>query len=228
MPKKSQAIKITDIDAPWNRNKEPRTYSERIYIKKTLLIVCEGQTEARYFKSFPVTTNYKVITLDTEGQSKLKLIDTASKHLRISNDEFDEVWCVFDMDKKEGKKEFADFDNAIKKAQEIGYKVAYSNDVFELWFYLHYQLTEQANLRKFYYDELTKFFGLNYLKECKKLEFCKQIYEKLNADPRASQTDAIKRANSLFKSKEDLKYSKQNPVTKVYELVVELNKNLRQ
>lgn len=35
-----------------------------------------------------------------------------------------------------------DFNRAIVLAQEKGFKVAYSNDAFELWFILHYQLLE--------------------------------------------------------------------------------------
>jgi hypothetical protein len=62
-----------------------------------------------------------------------------------------EVWCVFDMDVKRGADEFADFDNAISKALQLGYKIAYSNDAFELWFYLHFNLTESQHLRSFYY-----------------------------------------------------------------------------
>ncbi|MFK7982754.1 MAG: RloB family protein, partial [Saprospiraceae bacterium] len=138
-------------------------------------------------------------------------------------------WCVFDMDVKKREKEFADYDNAIEKAkvQEPEYKVAYSNDAFELWFYLHYDYTEQQNHRKFYYDELSKKWNINYVKEGKKYAFCLEIYARLENDTNASQLDAIKRAEKLYKNQEDLPYHQQNPVTKIYELVEFLNQNLR-
>ena len=64
------------------------------------------------------------------------------------------------MDVKRGADEFADFDNAISKAVLLGYKVGYSNDSFELWFYLHFNFTDAQNLRTFYYSELSKRFGI--------------------------------------------------------------------
>jgi hypothetical protein len=145
-----------------------------------------------------------------------------------SSDDNDlEVWCVFDMDVKRGADEFADFDNAITRAFHLGYKVAYSNDAFELWFYLHFDLTNSQHLRTFYYAELGKRLGINYIKEGKKYAFCSRIYDILKNDSNSSQENAIKRARSLFVSQESLPYHQQNPATKVYELVEELNRNLR-
>jgi hypothetical protein len=47
------------------------------------------------------------------------------------------------------------------------------------------------------------------------------------ADENSSQEKAIERARSLFKQQENLPFHQQNPGTKVYELVEELNENLR-
>ncbi len=69
-------------------------------------------------------------------------MESTTELVENSEEKFDEVWCVFDMDVKKGENEFADFDNAIKKALFLHYKVAYSNDAFELWFYLHYNYTD--------------------------------------------------------------------------------------
>jgi len=103
------------------------------------------------------------------------------------------------MDIKRGADEFSDFDNAINKALKLGYKVAYSNDAFELWFYLHYNYSEAQNLRTFYYEELGKNFGLNYSKDGKKYDFCLEIYSRLNSDGNSSQSNAIERARRLFR-----------------------------
>ena len=55
MPKSTKAIKVTDKNKAWNKKAQPSGYKiETIPIKKTILIVCEGQTEKIYFESFPV------------------------------------------------------------------------------------------------------------------------------------------------------------------------------
>lgn len=225
MPKKTKAIKITDEKKAWNRKSKPTSYRvDSIPINRTILIVCEGQTEEFYFKSFPVL-GVRVDAINLEGQSKLKLVETTE--MIQSAEKRDDVWCVFDMDVKRGADEFSDFDNAIVKAEGLGYKVAYSNDAFEVWFYLHFEYTDAENLRTFYYGELGKRFGLNYEKEGKRYAFCQRLYSLLNKLEDSSQAKAIERAKSLFQNKKELPYHQQNPVTKVFELVEELNRNLR-
>ena len=119
--------------------------------KPSILIVCEGKnTEPSYFNQFRITSA-KVKSIG-EGYNTISLVNRA---LELSQQgTYDQVWCVFDMDVKRGADEFADFDNAISKALQLGYKIAYSNDAFELWFYLHFNLTESQHLRSFYYKEL--------------------------------------------------------------------------
>lgn len=155
------------------------------------------------------------------------MTETTKEIVENTDSEYNEIWCVFDMDVKRGADEFADFDNAINKALQLGYKVAYSNDAFELWFYLHYNNANAQQLRTFYYNELGKRFGLNYVSDGKKRNFCLQLYSILNEDPNSSQVKARDRARILFEEQQELPFHEQNPVTKVYELVEELNKNLR-
>ncbi len=160
------------------------------------------------------------------GESKLKLVETAQNYLKTND--FDEIWCVFDMDiKADEKRCIPDFDSAVKKAKELGMKVAYSNDAFELWFYLHYFYTDTENHRTFYYEKLSQIWGLNYEKEGKKRKFCSELYQKLQNDPKASQTQALTRARKLYIERKDLEYHKQNPMTTVFELVELLNENMR-
>jgi len=210
-----------------NRKTQPNGYRiETIPVSKTILIVCEGQTEKLYFESFPVL-GVRIRAIDLKGQAKLKLVESTKEIVENSKEEYDEVWCVFDMDVKRGAVEFADFDNAISKALLLGYKVAYSNDSFEVWFYLHFNFTDSQHLRSFYYKELSNKFGVNYVKEGKKYDFCLRVYDILKKDENSSQEKAIERARSLFKKQENLPYHQQNPNTKVFELVEELNRNLR-
>lgn len=222
---KTKARKVTDRDKAWNRKPKPTAYRiEEIPINKTILIVCEGQTEELYFKSFQVL-GVKVDAVNLGGQSKLKLVE--STEVIQSEETRDEVWCVFDMDVRRGEAEFSDFDNAIEKAKKLGYQVAYSNDAFELWFYLHFDYTDAENHRTFYYEELGKRLGLNYEKDGKSYGFCQKVYGILESHVQSSQEIAIKRAQKLYEERSDLPYHQQNPVTKVFELVEELNRNLR-
>ncbi len=227
MPKKTKAIKVTDRKKAWLKKVKPSEYKvETRALNKTILIVTEGQTEELYFKSFPVLT-LTVQTVNLQGQGKLKLIESTEKIVGGSDDDFDYVWCVFDMDVKSGENEFADFDNAIKSGISKGYKIAYSNDCFELWFYLHFNYTEQKNHRKFYYKELGKVWNCNYEKEGKKYDFCLKIYSLLQSGENVSQKKAIERAKKLHESQKQLNYHEQNPVSLVYELVKLLNKYSR-
>ena len=167
MPKSTKAIKATDKNKAWNKKTQPSGYKiETIPINKTILIVCEGQTEKLYFESFPVL-GLKIKAIDLKGQAKLKLVESTKEIVENTKEEYNVIWCVFDMDVKRGADEFADFDNAISKALLLGYKVAYSNDAFELWFHLHFNLTDSQHLRSFYYKELGKRFGINYVKDGK-------------------------------------------------------------
>lgn len=225
MPKKTKARKVTDREKAWNRKPKPTSYRiEEISINKTILIVCEGQTEELYFKSFQVL-GVRVDAVNLGGQSKLKLVE--STEIIQSDEKRDEVWCVFDMDVRRGEAEFSDFDNAIERAKNLGFNVAYSNDAFELWFYLHFEYTDAENHRTFYYQELGKRFGLNYEKDGKRFDFCQKVYGILESHEQSSQAKAIERARKLYEEISDLPYHQQNPVTKVFELVEELNRNLR-
>lgn len=227
MPKKTRAVKVTDQAKAWNKKAQPTDYKiDTITKNKTILIVCEGQTEKLYFESFPVL-GVTVKTIDLKGQSKQKLVESTEEIVSKIDDNEVEVWCVFDMDVKRGADEFSDFDNAIFKALKLGYKVAYSNDSFELWFYLHYNQINSQQLRTFYYKELGKRLGINYIKEGKQYQYCLKLYSILNTDINSSQQNAIERAKNLYNEKRELPYHEQNPVTNVYELVEELNRNLR-
>lgn len=229
MPKKSKSIKITDIKGqkPWLKKVNASLYIvESIEPNKTILIVGEGQTEKLYFESFPVLT-LTVEAIDLKGQSKLKLIESTTSIIENSETKYDEVWCVFDMDVKQKEKEFSDFDNAITKGKGLGYNIAYSNDSFELWFYLHFNYNDQKNHRTFYYKFLGKQWNLNYEKDGKTYNFCTEIYSKLENDKDSSQEKAIERAEKLFNSQSDFPFHQQNPVSLVYELVNYLNENKR-
>lgn len=224
MGKKTKAIKFTDLKAgkPWLKRTGDLSYKEESReMKKLILIVCEGQTEELYFKSFPVVSC--TVTAFAIGQSKESLV-TSTIDLK-KEDEYDEVWCVFDMDYNSGAKEISSFDNAIKKAHINEIKVAYSNDCFEVWFCLHYEHIDMHHRRDFYFDFLSNKWNMNYSNDGKKYESCLTNYLKLQNE--GDQELAIKRAEKLFIEQKHLPYSQQNPVTLVYQLVKILKENMR-
>jgi len=229
MPKKTKSIKKTDVKAqkPWLKKAKASLYKIEVEEPtKTILIVGEGQTEKLYFESFPVLT-LTVEVVDLKGQTKLKLIESTTSIIKDNPIKYDKVWCVFDMDVKQGEKEFADFDNAITKGKSLGYNIAYSNDSFELWFYLHFNYTVQKHHRPFYYNALSEQWNLNYKKQGKAYNFCKGIYSRLENDETSLPKKAIERADKLYRKQSKLSYHQQNPVTLVYNLVKFLNDNVR-
>lgn len=227
MPKKTSAVKVTDVRGrkPWLKKIGISKYAvESLSKNKTFLIVCEGQSEELYFKSFPViTARVKTVPL---GCSKTTLVECTKA---IVEDElYDEIWCVFDMDNKpDVKGQFDDFDNAIKSATAAGFKCAYSNDAFELWYVLHYQYIDQEQLRTFFFKKLSELWEINYEKVGKSKNFASSIYVLLKNDKRASQEKAIVSSKKLFEAQKEKLFHLQNPVTKVYELVETMNQHLR-
>ncbi len=199
--------------------KDKRRHRKAVKRGKRFLILCEGQTERLYFKSFHdrgVSVEPRDPTSDCG-----KLVADA---IKLDDDSYDQVWVVFDLDynSARGKEQFVKFDAAIAEAQAAGIRVAYSVDAFELWFLLHYTYVNSRQERTYYYDQLSKRWDINYSKEGKKAKFCLGIRDLLENDENASQAEAIKRAKRLVKSHEAQPPHKQNPVTTVFELVEEL------
>lgn len=231
MPKKTQAIKKSDIkgNKPWLKKVGIDIYPvESLDVKKKFLIVCEGQTEELYFKSFPIANaSVKPVHL---GCSKTALVMCA---LEMSIEDYDEIWCVFDFDVKlDVSNQKDDFNTAISMAARASTNdckifCAYSNDAFELWFILHYLYLDQQYHRVFFFEKLSELWNINYEAHGKERAFALKIYEKLKNEVQANQENAIKNAEKLYLAVESLPYHEQNPVTTVYQLVRELNKYLK-
>ena len=105
--------------------------------------------------------------------------------------------------------------------------MAYSNDCFELWLLLHYKDIQSTQNRAYYYEQLGKCFKMNYVKNGKKIDFCKKLYTLLQEDDNSSEAQAIIRAEKLHLRQKHLPYHQQKPVTLVYQLVRLLNEYKR-
>ncbi|MEH2284357.1 MAG: RloB family protein [Nostoc sp.] len=195
------------------RKVNSRGYSQRKVntreVKQRFLIVCEGaKTEPNYFRSFRVPKNVAEIDVQGLGENPSKLVESA-KYLNEQG-EYDQVWCVFDRNSWT----LEDFNNAIIKAEAQGFKVAYSNEAFELWYVLHFEFLNTGIPRSDYLKKLTSLFGHTYQKNSE------TIYDELFD----KQSIAIKNAENLLKQYNPHIPVKDNPSTTVHLLVQELNK----
>ena len=192
-----------------------RKVDNRGYPKPAFLIICEGEkTEPNYFKSFPVTS--ATIVVFGEGRNTRSLVEQAIEHVKDakkSGYNFNQVWCVFDKDSFSS----GDFNGAIEMAESKGYKVAYSNQAFEIWYALHFDYISASLHRKDIVKRLKKKLSKPYKKNST------DMYEILLR----KQPDAIRNAKKLLNSYKSKNPAQNDPSTTVHKLVEELNKFLR-
>lgn len=204
------------VSRSFSKKTSSRGYSPRkVEIRKPIerfLIICEGEkTEPRYFESFRVPGFVAEIDVKGFGYNPSNLVKTA-KTLQDEGD-YDQVWCVFDRD--DWPKQ--DFNNAIANAQRAGFKVAYSNEAFELWYVLHFEFLNTGLPRQDYIVKLDKLLQHKYYKNSE------TIYEEIEK----RQATAIKNAKNLFNQYDPTSPVNDNPSTTVYLLVEALNEFIR-
>ncbi|MBE9198710.1 MULTISPECIES: RloB family protein [unclassified Nodularia (in: cyanobacteria)] len=200
MPKKTREVQ--------NRGYSVRKVANR-ELRQIFLIICEGEkTEPNYFKSFRVPKDVIDVDVRGFGYNPSKLVEKA-KELNNQGD-YDQIWCVFDRDDCPKQ----DFKNAIKNAHKAGFKVAYSNEAFELWYVLHFEFLNTGLPRQDYIPKLNKFLKNKYKKNSA------AIHEELEE----LQPIAIKNAKKLLNQYNPPNPESDNPCTTVHELVEELNK----
>lgn len=176
-------------------------------IRQRFLIVCEGgKTEPNYFIKF--RTNKTVINIEGLGCNTISLVTKAIELMK--NDDYNQVWCVFDRDIFPPEI----FNAAFELASRNGIKIAYSNESFELWYFLHFDYLDTALTRDDYCKRLNKYLGRKYEKNDE------NMYEVLLA----YQPDAIRNAKILLKQYNPSNPVKDNPSTTVHLLVEELNR----
>lgn len=186
-------------------------------VKQSFLIVCEGEkTEPDYFKAFRMTA----ATVKAVGQA-MNTMTLVSKAISIREADqkrkkvYDQCWVVFDKDDFPAK----DFNQAIRFAEKNGFRVAYSNQAFEYWFLLHYNLYAGAIHRSQYKDMLTKLTGMPYSKS---EGYGAVMYNLLLS----RQQQAINNAETVLAEISHGNPAEEESSTTVQSLVIELNKYL--
>lgn len=111
------------------------------------LIVCEdSNVEPYYFNTFKSKFPDETFFLKAvgTGRSTKGVVEQALKEKEAlfveSNKNVDEVWAVFDKDDADQvAATITNFNEAFVIARTNQVRIAYSNEVFELWLLLHYQ-----------------------------------------------------------------------------------------
>lgn len=110
------------------RRRGPQRAEREVY-----LVVCEGETEKRYFETM---RSYRGLNLHAIHPKQAKhpqrqtVIEAARQAVARDADAYTEVWAVFDTDGQ-------DCTALIRQAQNDGLRCAPSTPTFETWLILH-------------------------------------------------------------------------------------------
>ena len=216
------------------KGRKPRQYEIKKPQANSYLIVTEGEkTEPYYFIGLVkeikkvVGGNMAVIEaprvdINGEGRSTINLVNHTGEILNRAKIIYQHVWVVFDKD------DFVDFDEAIALAEEKGYNVAWSNESFEYWIYLHFDYSDKPRNRFQWFRELNHLFSRLNLGSGRYKKNYKDLYTIL--DKHDGINIAIKNAKRRMKKFDPGQDSPSayNPGTTVHLLVEELKQYLEE
>ena len=108
-----------------------------------MLIVCEGrETERNYLDSLKredaVTRRFAVTVLKGRGGSRLQIVQRAVDLMNDRDRDFDEVWCVLDVERLDTEESRNDLKEAVRIANQNHVALCPSNPAFEVWFLAHF------------------------------------------------------------------------------------------
>lgn len=198
------------------------------------LIVTEGQrTEPLYFKGLNKLIQEQiggavdiveapVIDIYGKGCATGKLIEITDQIVKNAKIMYQNIWVVFDKD------DFDDFDQAIEKGSNKGYSVAWSNQSFEYWLYLHFFYSDSALHRDDWESKLNDIFKQYELGDGTYKKNYEEIYALVNRyDGVNTAIRNAKRRMADFE-KSGKTASEYDPGTKVHVLVENLKKYLEE
>lgn len=207
--------------------RQKRKYEFRTPNTESYLIVTEGEkTEPLYFEGLRKRIQEKaggsihvkevpVITIRGGGRATGRLIEAADEFVKNAKIKYKNVWIVFDKD------DFDDFDQAVKTGESKGYKMAWSNESFEYWLYLHFEYSDAALHRDMWCEKLDGLFRKYQLgdkKYCKNYEDIYSIMDSFGGVDTAIHN--AKRRMAGYNERQG-KPSEWNPGTMVFALVDE-------
>jgi hypothetical protein len=210
-----------------------RLIRRRAY-KQYFLIVCEDQkTEPEYFMQFKNLFPENTLYLETigTGLDPLGVVEAVIKCRKelqtVSNREIDFTWVVFDKDDADlDSKKTERFKDAFLKSKDSNISIALSNEVFEVWLLLHFELPEYKSPipRRSIYKLLERNINLyapNYTYQHGKKEIINYVLKFGN------QKLAISNSKLLEDFHSDKSPIDSNPSTDVHKLVTAQNEWIR-
>jgi len=223
-----------DLFKKRREERKQRKYETRVPRANSFLIVTEGTvTEPCYFSGLEKLIQEKIggrvdvvaapaLDIHGKGCSTKKLIEVTEQIVRNAKIVYQNIWVVFDKD------DFADFDEAIAEGRKKGYHIAWSNQSFEYWLYLHFRYSDSALNRSEWNKKLNDIFAEYHLGNGSYQKNYEDIYHIVNTfDGVNTAIKHAKRRMSGYKEGID-KPSEYNPGTKVHELVEKLNGYLKE
>lgn len=174
-------------------------------VRESFLILCEGEkTEPHYFNAFRLSTA-TVRALPVTAGDAMAVVKAAIKRRQTEvnkGNTYDHYWVVFDKDSTPD----VTFNDAIAIAEVGGFRVAYSNQAFELWYLLHFDYVSGPLHRSQYADRLSRLLGFPYSKqdEVARLLF-RRLYDR--------QSIALENARRLLKQHAGDGSMPRNPAT---------------
>ena len=163
--------------------RKQRQHEYKMPRANSFLIVTEGErTEPLYFRGLQKLIKEKVggtidvverpvIDIYGEGCSTNKLIEVTERIVKDAKIMYQNVWIVFDKD------DFEDFNQAVKEGTDKGYNIAWSNQSFEYWLYLHFNYSDAALHRHQWNEKLDELFRQNHLGKGTYQKNYENIYE---------------------------------------------------
>lgn len=214
-----------DLFKKRRKARKQRKYEYKIPKANSFLIVTEGEkTEPLYFKGLQKLIEEKtggrvdvvempVIDIHGEGCSTGRLVEMADRIVKEAKILYQNIWLVFDKD------DFEDFDQAIEEGNARGYRVAWSNQSFEYWLYLHFNYSDSALHRDIWNAKLDEIFKQYHLGDGNYKKNYEDIYQMVNINDGVNT--AIKHAKRRMGGFRKDKYcpSEYDPGTTVHELV---------
>lgn len=182
-------------------------------------LVCEGrETEIRYFKRFRSRgCHIDIIPLSSQYKSADRLVQKAKATMGTNPyypEDGDTIWYVFDRDENT--------DTTLLRAKQTasreGYRLAYSNPAFEIWFLLHF-VDQQAELT----DCQAVIRLLKQKGRLEQYEKSMDVYDDLKPLQDAALQRAKNRLANLERDHVEIISRQSNPATTVVQLVEYLN-----
>lgn len=223
-----------DLFKKRRENREKRDSGFRQPRANSFLIVTEGEeSEPLYLQGIvkqiknSIGGNVKLVEVPIfeirgEGCSTCKLVEKTEEIVKKAKVLYQNIWVVFDKD------DFQDFDEAIVEGMRKGYQVAWSNQSFEYWAYLHFFYSDSALHRDEWCKKLDAIFSERKLGGGKYQKNAYDLYEQLaSSEGLVTAIKHAKRRMSIFKG-DQMRPSQFDPGTTMHLLMEDLHKFLEE